>query len=84
MHKKILVVVLMLAFLSVAVLQAAPAPKSPKKQTPWGLYVDSKEAYQMKQEQCQVPCDHTPKKSYPLFRTRQILNDWLSQNQEEA
>ena len=51
MHKKILVVVLMLAFLSVAVLQAAPAPKSPKKQTPWGLYVDSKEAYQMKQEQ---------------------------------
>ena len=33
---------------------------------------------------CQVPCDHIPKKSYPLFRTRQILNDWLSQNQEEA
>ncbi|WP_419594366.1 hypothetical protein [Thiolapillus sp.] len=33
---------------------------------------------------CRVPCDHIPKKSYPLFRTRQILNDWLSQNQEEA
>lgn len=51
MHKKILVFIPILAFLSVAALQAAPAPKDPKKQTPWGLYVDSKEAYQMKQEQ---------------------------------
>lgn len=31
-------------------IQAAPAPEDPRKQTPWGLYVDSREAYQMKQE----------------------------------
>ncbi|WP_419608088.1 hypothetical protein [Thiolapillus sp.] len=33
---------------------------------------------------CRVPCDYIPKRSYPLFRTRQILNDWLTQNLEEA
>ncbi len=33
---------------------------------------------------CRVPCDYIPKGSYPLFRTRQILNDWLTQNPEEA
>ena len=27
---------------------AAPAPESPDRQTSWGLYVDSKEAYDMK------------------------------------
>ena len=27
---------------------AAPAPESPDRQTSWGLYVDSKEAYEMK------------------------------------
>ncbi len=31
-------------------LHASPEPKDPKKQTPWGLYVDSREAYQMKQK----------------------------------
>ncbi|WP_293726532.1 transposase, partial [Thiolapillus sp.] len=31
---------------------------------------------------CRVPCDYIPKRSYPLFRTRQILNDWLTQNLE--
>lgn len=30
--------------------QAAPEPKDPKKQTPWGLYLTSKEAYDMKQK----------------------------------
>ncbi|WP_419610936.1 ubiquinone anaerobic biosynthesis accessory factor UbiT, partial [Thiolapillus sp.] len=30
--------------------------------------------------ECRVPCDYIPKRSYPLFRTRQILNDWLTQN----
>ena len=35
-------------------------------------------------EDCRVPCDYIPKRSYPLFRTRQILNDWLTQNLEEA
>ncbi|WP_419607308.1 carbon storage regulator CsrA [Thiolapillus sp.] len=34
--------------------------------------------------ECRVPCDYIPKRSYPLFRTRQILNDWLTQNLEEA
>ena len=33
---------------------------------------------------CRVPCDYIPKRSYPLFRTHQILNDWLTQNLEEA
>ena len=51
MQKKLLVLVLMSAFLSSAALQAAPEPKNPKRQTPWGLYVDSTEAYQMMQEQ---------------------------------
>ncbi len=36
------------------------------------------------QQACRVPCDYIPKRSYPLFRTRQILNDWLTQNLEEA
>ena len=27
---------------------AAPAPEDPNKQTPWGLYVDAREAYDMK------------------------------------
>jgi len=29
---------------------ASPEPSNPKRQTPWHLYVDSNEAYQMKQE----------------------------------
>ena len=29
---------------------AAPEPQDPKKQTPWGLYLDSREAYAMKTE----------------------------------
>lgn len=32
----------------VSPLAAAPAPSDPKKQTPWGLYVTAKEAYDMK------------------------------------
>ncbi|WP_368857685.1 transposase [Thiolapillus sp.] len=39
---------------------------------------------QLKLSWCRVPCDYIPKRSYPLFRTRQILNDWLTQNLEEA
>ncbi len=30
---------------------AAPEPQDPKKQTPWGLYLDSREAYEMKMAQ---------------------------------
>ncbi|WP_419606019.1 hypothetical protein [Thiolapillus sp.] len=39
---------------------------------------------QLKLSWRRVPCDYIPKRSYPLFRTRQILNDWLTQNLEEA
>ncbi len=39
---------------------------------------------QQASDTCRVPCDYIPKRSYPLFRTRQILNDWLTQNLEEA
>ena len=38
------------ACLSVSSLQAAEVPKDPKKQTTWGLYVDSKEAAEMKKK----------------------------------
>ena len=31
-----------------ATVDAAPEPQDPKKQTPWGLYLDSREAYEMK------------------------------------
>lgn len=50
MNKRILAAILIAVFLAVGASQASPAPKDPKKQTPWGLYVDAKEAYQMKQE----------------------------------
>lgn len=38
----------MLSFACVAPAQAADAPKDPSRQTTWGLYVDSREAYTMK------------------------------------
>lgn len=40
----------LLLFTSLTV-NASPEPKDPKKQTPWHLYVDSKEAYAMKTNQ---------------------------------
>jgi rhodanese-related sulfurtransferase len=50
MKQKIGILVLLPLLLGSLALHAAPAPKDPKKQTPWGLYVDSKEAYEMKQK----------------------------------
>ncbi len=44
----------------------------------------AKGAFRQVPASCRVPCDYIPKRSYPLFRTRQILNDWLTQNLEEA
>lgn len=41
--------VLVAAIAAPAAGNAAPAPKDPKKQTPWGLYLTSKEAFAMKQ-----------------------------------
>ncbi|MEA3384470.1 MAG: rhodanese-like domain-containing protein [Campylobacterota bacterium] len=45
--RKLLLSLLATTFV-VSSLFGAPAPKSPKKQTSWGLYVDAKEAYAMK------------------------------------
>jgi rhodanese-related sulfurtransferase len=36
--------------LSALAVRAAPAPKDPKKQTEWGLYLTAKEAYDMKKQ----------------------------------
>ena len=44
------VIIVMLLFVLLSGVQAAPAPEDPKKQTPWGLYVDAREAYEMKQK----------------------------------
>ena len=44
-----LLVVLVVAITATSVFAAAP-PEDPKKQTPWNLYIDSKEAYAMKQD----------------------------------
>lgn len=48
---KIQLAALLALTLIAATSQAAPEPQNPKKQTPWHLYVDSNEAYAMKQEQ---------------------------------
>ena len=48
---KIQLAVLLALTLIAVTSQAAPEPQNPKKQTPWHLYVDSSEAYAMKQEQ---------------------------------
>ena len=45
----ILFILIALSLMSTASF-AAPEPSNPKKQTPWKLYVDSKEAYEMKQK----------------------------------
>lgn len=45
--KKWIVLFLMASGLSLTVL-AADAPKEPARQTSWGLYVDAREAYEMK------------------------------------
>ena len=42
---------LLIAMLASSTAFASEKPSDPKKQTPWNLYVDSKEAYAMKQEQ---------------------------------
>jgi rhodanese-related sulfurtransferase len=43
------IAVLMLALAMPTAALAAPEPKDPKKQTPWGLYLTSQEAYELKQ-----------------------------------
>lgn len=50
MQKNSLVSAMAVALISVfsAAALAAPVPESPDRQTSWGLYVDSREAYEMK------------------------------------
>ncbi len=50
MNNRIPAITMILVLFAATALQASPAPEDPKKQTPWGLYVDSTEAYEMKQE----------------------------------
>ena len=45
-----LLAVILLAAVPPTAAQAAPKPEDPKKQTPWDLYLDAKEAYAMKME----------------------------------
>jgi len=42
-------IILSSLFVASTSLHASPEPENPKQQTPWGLYVDSTEAYEMKQ-----------------------------------
>lgn len=51
MNRKLPMLVSISILLCTFVAEASPVPQNPKKQTPWGLYVDSQEAYQMKQQQ---------------------------------
>ena len=50
MKQKITILMLLSLLFGSLALHASPVPKDPKKQTPWGLYVDSREAYDMKQK----------------------------------
>jgi len=48
MRNKILIISAILAMGLVTNASAATKPADPKKQTPWDLYVDSQEAYDLK------------------------------------
>lgn len=48
MRRLTLTILTALAFAVSSAAQAAPEPQDPKKQTPWGLYLDAREAYAMK------------------------------------
>ena len=50
MRYKLLLAALALGLAATSPAAAAPEPKNPARQSPWKLYVDSKEAFQMKQE----------------------------------
>ena len=47
-HFRQILVIAALATVTLGTALAADAPKDPARQTSWGLYVDSREAYQMK------------------------------------
>ncbi|MCD6581512.1 MAG: hypothetical protein J7K90_06885 [Desulfuromusa sp.] len=50
MKRRIILSLILIAYLSVATVFASEKPKEPKRQTIWNLYVDAKEAYAMKQK----------------------------------
>ncbi|MFK5927786.1 MAG: rhodanese-like domain-containing protein [Desulfuromusa sp.] len=50
MKRKIVLLLVLVVYIGVSAVFAAEKPKDPKKQTIWNLYVDSKEAYAMKQK----------------------------------
>jgi len=50
MKGKILILTAIIAMNFVSNVSAAAKPADPKKQTPWNLYVDSKEAYDLKMQ----------------------------------
>ena len=50
MKRKIVLLLVLVAYTSITTIFAAEKPTDPKKQTTWNLYVDSKEAYVMKQK----------------------------------
>ena len=50
MKGKIIILLVLVACMSVTAVFAAEKPTNPKQQTIWNLYVDSKEAYDMKQK----------------------------------
>ncbi len=49
MKKRVMFSALVVLALSPLAAGAAPEPEDPKKQTPWHLYLDSREAFEMKQ-----------------------------------
>ena len=50
MKGKIIILLVLVACMSVTAVFAAEKPTNPKQQTIWNLYVDSREAYDMKQK----------------------------------
>jgi len=50
MKGKIIILLVLVAYMNVTLVFAAEKPTNPKQQTIWNLYVDSREAYDMKQK----------------------------------
>ncbi|WP_321367880.1 rhodanese-like domain-containing protein [uncultured Desulfuromusa sp.] len=50
MKRKIFLLLILVTYIGIVAASAAEKPNDPKKQTAWNLYVDSKEAYAMKQK----------------------------------
>ncbi|WP_321393458.1 rhodanese-like domain-containing protein [uncultured Desulfuromusa sp.] len=50
MKRKIFLLLILVIYIGIVAVSAAEKPNDPKKQTVWNLYVDSKEAYAMKQK----------------------------------